>query len=295
MIPAKKSLGQNFLKSKEALRALVEAGGVTSEDVILEVGPGKGVLTEELVKLAKKVIAVEKDDRLIELLNEKFKNEIAEGKLEILHQDILEFDPKLLSTTPPRAQPSQNASAGTVGTPPNLGGDGEVRYKIIANIPYYITGTFLQKFLESDVQPSTMVLMVQKEVAQRIATKDPATGQPSGKESILSISVKAYGTPKYIMTVKAKYFSPEPNVDSAIICINGISKDFFTTFSEQKFFEVVKLGFAHKRKMLIGNLSEKYPREQLLDVFAKVGMNEKARAEDLELSQWKQLIELLTN
>jgi hypothetical protein len=114
MIPAKKSLGQNFLKSKEALRALVEAGGVTSEDVILEVGPGKGVLTEELVKLAKKVIAVEKDDRLIELLNEKFKNEIAEGKLEILHQDILEFDPTSL-TTPPRG----------LGTPPNLGGDKE--------------------------------------------------------------------------------------------------------------------------------------------------------------------------
>jgi 16S rRNA (adenine1518-N6/adenine1519-N6)-dimethyltransferase len=254
MIPAKKSLGQNFLKSKEALRALVEAGQVTAEDTILEVGPGKGVLTEELVKVAKKVIAVEKDDRLIELLIEKFKPEIAEGKLELLNQDILEYDPSVLGN-----------------------------YKIIANIPYYITGTFLQKFLESDFQPSTMVLMVQKEVAQRIVARDE-------KESILSMSVKAYGNPKYIMTVKAKYFSPAPNVDSAIIAIYDISKGFFTDIPEQKYFEIMKLGFAHKRKMLIGNLSETYSREIILEAFAKAGINEKARAEDLELSAWKQLV-----
>lgn len=113
MIPAKKSLGQNFLKSKEALRALIEAGNIQPTDIILEVGPGKGVLTEELVKLAQKVIAVEKDDRLIELLEEKFKTEIESGKLEILNQDILEFDPRTISTTPPRG----------LGTPPKLGGE----------------------------------------------------------------------------------------------------------------------------------------------------------------------------
>jgi 16S rRNA (adenine1518-N6/adenine1519-N6)-dimethyltransferase len=255
MIPAKKSLGQNFLKSKEALRALVEAGKVGPDDVILEVGPGKGVLTAELLKLAKKVIAVEKDDRLIELLQETFTQEIAAGKLEIVHQDILEFDPSV------------------------LGGD----YKIIANIPYYITGTFLQKFLEHTFQPNTMVIMVQKEVAQRIVAKND-------KESILSMSVKAYGTPKYVMTVKAKYFSPAPNVDSAIIAIYDISKNFFNEFSEQKFFEIMKLGFAHKRKMLIGNLSEEYSREKLLGVFSYIGLSEKVRAEDITLEDWKNLI-----
>ncbi|MCC2631138.1 MAG: hypothetical protein K0S38_947 [Candidatus Paceibacter sp.] len=311
MIPAKKSLGQNFLKSKEALRALVEAGAVTSDDVVLEVGPGKGVLTEQLVKSAKKVIAVEKDDRLIELLTEKFKTEIAEGKLEIVHQDVLEFDPEVLGVEHPspsstvlpskgefpsselsginaisRIPPLKEVPTRFAGAPARRGRRGGGCYKIIANIPYYITGAFLQKFLESDLQPSRMVIMLQKEVAQRIVAKD-------GKESILSMSVKAYGKPKYVMTVKAKYFSPEPNVDSAIIVIENISKDFFNDFSEEKFFEIMKLGFAHKRKMLVGNLSEKYSREHLLAAFSQVGINEKARAEDLELSQWKLLIQAL--
>ncbi len=266
MIPAKKSLGQNFLKSREALRELVLAGQITADDIILEVGPGKGVLTAELVKLAKKVIAVEKDDRLIELLSEKFKTEIESGKLELVHGDILDIEP----TSP---------AFGTL----SLAGEG--RYKIIANIPYYITGTFFQKFLESEFQPSTMVVMVQKEVGQRIAAKDD-------KESILSMSVKAFGTPKYIMTVKAKYFSPAPNVDSAIIAIYDISKSFFKDFSEQKFFEIMKLGFAHKRKMLIGNLSEKFPREHVEQIIRDAGINEKARAEDLELSDWQKIIPL---
>jgi len=269
MIPAKKSLGQNFLKSKEALRALISAGEVTSEDTILEVGPGKGVLTEELVKLAKKVIAVEKDDRLISLLQEKFKTEIENGKLEVVHGDILELE------IPPLVYKR---------------GQGEIEpYKIIANIPYYITGTFLQKFLETEHQPSKIVVMLQKEVAQRIVAKD-------GKESFLSMSVRAYGEPKYVMTVKAKYFSPEPNVDSAILAINTISKKFFEnelhSFSEQRFFEIMKLGFAHKRKMLIGNLSEVYPRENVEKIIRDAGINEKARAEDLSLSDWQKIIPL---
>ena len=251
---AKKSLGQNFLKSKEALRSLISAGDIQPTDNILEVGPGKGVLTEELVKLAHKVIAIEKDDRLIELLSEKFKQEIEHNKLVILHQDVLEFNPE------------------------------ETSYKIIANIPYYITGTFIQKFLEADFQPTKMVIMVQKEVAQRIVARD-------GKESILSISVKAYGEPKYIQTVQAKYFSPEPNVDSAIILINNISKSFFSEFSEKTFFEVVKTGFAHKRKMLIGNLKNNqiYKSKNLEELFATLNISPKARAEDITLEDWKNL------
>ncbi len=255
MIRAKKSLGQNFLKSKEALRALVSAGEVGPDDIILEAGPGKGILTTELVKTAKKVIAIEKDVRLIGDLKEKFLGEIKVGKLELIEGDILEFESSLDN------------------------------YKIIANIPYYITGTFLQKFLEGKNQPSKMVLMLQKEVAQRIVARD-------NKESILSISVKAYGAPKYIMTVKAKYFSPEPKVDSAIILIDKISKDFFTDFSEEHFFKIVKTGFAHKRKMLIGNLSEIFPKQVVLEAFQKAGIDEKARAEDIKLEQWRQLAAL---
>jgi 16S rRNA (adenine1518-N6/adenine1519-N6)-dimethyltransferase len=254
MIPAKKSLGQNFLKSKEALRALISAGEITSDDIVLEVGPGKGVLTAELLKLAKKVIAVEKDHRLIELLQEKFKTEIETRRLEVVEGDILEYRPDYIPA-----------------------------YKIIANIPYYITGTFLQKFLESEYQPTKMVIMLQKEVAQRIVARDD-------KESILSMSVKAYGNPKYVMTVKAKYFSPAPNVDSAIIAISDISKNFFIDFSEKEFFALMKLGFAHKRKMLVGNLSGTYSRERILEAFARATINEKARAEDISLHDWRKLL-----
>lgn len=277
-IPAKKSLGQNFLKSKEALHALITAGGIQSEDIILEVGPGKGILTRELVKAAQKVIAIEKDHRLIQALISEFSQEIAAGKLKIIEGDILEFDPESLCQ------------------------EGE-EYKIIANIPYYITGTFLQKFLESTFQPERMVLMVQKEVAHRIVARD-------GKESILSISVKAYGTPTYIMTVKAKYFSPQPKVDSAIILIENISKEFFKDFSEADFFRIVKAGFAHKRKMLVNNLGEalkgvalRGDKRQSRDttsrlsitafvreILTQCGINEKARAEDLSLSQWRKIV-----
>ena len=176
MFKTKKSLGQNFLKSQKALEDIISAGRISKKDCVIEIGPGKGALTTHLIKTGAKVIAIEKDDRLISELNEKFPT------VKIIHDDILKFDlnsiPKLISTS---------------------------TYKLIANIPYYITGEIIEKYLSSKYQPSTMVLMVQKEVADRIVAKD-------GKESILSIAVKVYGKPKYISIVKKKYFSPEPNL-----------------------------------------------------------------------------------
>jgi 16S rRNA (adenine1518-N6/adenine1519-N6)-dimethyltransferase len=222
---AKKHLGQNFLKSKPALHAMCEAGGVNEKDIILEIGPGKGALTEKLLEKAGVVIAVEKDIDLFNFLQEKFRGEIKSGKLILIKDDILDFNPAtyyLLPTT----------------------------YKVIANIPYNITGAIIKKFLSCNEQPQTMVLLVQKEVAERIVARD-------GKESILSLSVKAYGTPKYIMKVGKRFFSPEPKVDSAILLINNISKNFFDKISEEAFFEIIKAGFAHKRKVLIANLKEK--------------------------------------
>jgi 16S rRNA (adenine1518-N6/adenine1519-N6)-dimethyltransferase len=271
-IPAKKSLGQNFLKSKLALHKMLEAGEVNNTDVILEVGPGKGVLTEKLLEKAQKVIAVEKDYRLIELLQEKFATEITNGKLELINADILDDRPFIKEE--------------------------EKSFKIIANIPYYITGQFLRKFLETNHQPSKIVVMVQKEIAQRIVANDK-------KESLLSISVKVFGTPKMIMKVDKENFSPAPKVDSAILLINNISKKFFTEnkILEKDFFKILHAGFAHKRKMLIGNLKEwlkKNPSTCHVDVsldkiFTEIKLSEKVRAEDITLNDWVSLVQKFTN
>ncbi|MEI6057718.1 MAG: rRNA adenine dimethyltransferase family protein, partial [bacterium] len=207
---AKKSLGQNFLHAPHIVGKMVHEVGVEKSSIVLEVGPGKGVLTRGLLDVGAKVIAVEKDDRAIGFLAEKFAPKIATGQLTVIHQDVLEFEP---------------SSAGLISG----------NYLIAANIPYYITGEFLRKFLETDCPPKRMILMLQKEVAKRIV------GEESGgngkkpktiKESILSISVKAYGVPKYIVTVPARHFRPVPKVDSALILIDTISKTFFSATAD---------------------------------------------------------------
>ena len=247
LLKPKKSLGQNFLKSEKIAREIAEAGEVGPEDIVLEVGPGKGILTEELLKKAKKVIAVEKDEQLAELLRTKFCDSRKVSSLEVVSGDILKFNPT------------------TYNLQPNS-------YKIIANIPYYITSHLLRTFLESDNQPSLMVLMVQKEVAERIvgvkreakqnfsrftlprsaagsdASQNFASPLSSAtKESLLSVSVKAYGRPEIIRYVPASYFSPAPKVDSAALKISGISKEFFQKISEKKFLKRSKKVFPKKK------------------------------------------------
>jgi len=300
MSKLKKSLGQNFLKSEKIAQEIVEAGEVGLDDIVLEVGPGKGILTAELLKKAKKVIAVEKDEELVGFLCDKFKNN---PRLEIIQGDIL--DPEIFNFQ--------------FSIFKKLSNDSIFKYKIVANIPYYITSHLLRTFLENPPnggQPSLMVLMVQKEVAERIVgTKSeakrnfsrftlPRSGAgsdasqnfalPRSKESILSISVKAYGRPEIIRNVPAGYFSPAPKVDSAVIKISNISKNFFQDIDEKKFFETVKKGFSQKRKMLINNLKAGFPSTS--DVEGKVvacNIGEKARAENISLEQWKCLTFLM--
>jgi 16S rRNA (adenine1518-N6/adenine1519-N6)-dimethyltransferase len=278
---AKKSLGQNFLKSEPALRKIVETGEIKMDDVVLEIGPGKGALTKKLLEKAGVVIAVEKDYELFGFLKMKFEKEIADKKLILLNEDILEFNVnvKLSSKS----------------------------YKLIANIPYNITGAILKNFLTEKNQPERMVLMVQHEVAKRIVARD-------GKESVLSISVKAYGEPSLIMKVPARYFSPAPKVDSAVILIKNISRKNFVIIpppplappptlggggsrvsmdvtrhdfakSEERFWEIVKAGFAHKRKKLSGNLKNV---ECQRDTLTELGNK---RAEDLTMADWFKLAE----
>lgn len=250
MIP-KKSLGQHFLTNTNIVSSIVDAGEVSARDTVLEIGPGRGVLTEELLKREAKVIAVEKDAELLPFLEEKFKKEIANNRLVLINDDILTFQ-----------------------IPDS--------YKLIANIPYYITGAIIRKFLTAEHQPSKMVLLVQKEVAERIVARDK-------KESLLSISVKAYGIPKYIKTVKAGSFTPPPNVDSAILLIEDITRDLFQGVSEDRFFEILHAGFAHKRKQLFGNLRAVFDEKFLEERLKRCSIHKNARAEDLSLNDWKNL------
>ena len=288
---AKKTLGQHFLKSEPALKKIIEAGEGKKGDIILEIGPGRGALTEKLLERAGLVIAVEKDRELFEFLKTKFARVIAGEKLILVNDDILNFDME------------QNVLEGTLGrrdgagqrkfSAENFRGESENilrNYKIIANIPYNITGAILKKFLTARNQPERMVLMVQQEVAKRMLGRrentsysKPSHGRKLGKESILSISVKAYGEPRMVMKVPARYFSPAPKVDSAVIAIKNISREIFKkhNVSEENFWEIVKAGFAHKRKKLSGNLKNLVSLEK-----TNLAVFKDKRAEDLSLTDW---------
>jgi 16S rRNA (adenine1518-N6/adenine1519-N6)-dimethyltransferase len=198
------------------------------------------------------VVAVEKDHRLIPLLREKFSGQ----PLEVIEGDALTVDVSKIF------KPDE-------------------RYTLAGNIPYYITGALFKKFLSAEHQPTRLIFLVQKEVAERIAR--------SKKESILSLSVKAYGTPRYIKTVPAGAFSPPPEVDSAILAVENISRENFATAAhEARFFELVRAGFAHKRKLLGSNLAPLLGTEHS-DILKNVGMLPNVRAEDVPLSAWLEL------
>lgn len=275
---AKKSLGQNFLTNQGVIRKMRNAADPAKNDVILEIGPGLGALTGELLGAAGKVVAVEADRLLVAELGRAFAEQIRQGTLSLIQGDILKFDPETLKTCD----------------------DGLLKpYKIVANIPYHLTGAIIEKFLSASFQPSIMVLMIQKEVAERIIAKHRGTGRKAGmpgKESILSIAVKAYGTPAYISTVKAGSFSPAPAVDSAIIAVSDISRgNFVTRHHEEVFFQVVKAGFAHKRKTLAGNLKNILEPAFVDEACARADLKPNARAEDLGIKEWLLLSRFVYN
>ena len=253
----KKSLGQHFLRSEKALGDIISAGALSSKDTVLEIGPGEGVLTECLLATGAKVIAVEKDNTLIPILTEKFKKEIKKNKLVIIEGDALDFDLKKYKLS-------------------------EGKYKLIANIPYYITGAILRRFLEKVSRPSIIVILVQKEVAERIVARNK-------KQSILSVAVQVFGIPKIVSIVKRGSFVPAPTVDSAILSISINNTVVIPTI----FFDIVHSGFAHKRKLLIRNLESIRPKEKILSAFSTLHISPSIRPEDLSSSMWLKLAELL--
>ncbi len=262
----KKSLGQNFLINRGVLNKIVEVAEISKEDVVLEVGPGTGNLTEKLAERAFWVVAIEKDSRLIEPLKEKFKDsnvEIVEGNILKIDIGVLLDHSILLSKA-----------------------SGNVKYKVVANIPYYITSNLLRTIFEKWPRPKLIVLTVQKEVAQRIVAKPPDM-------NLLALSVQFYAEPKIIGYISRGSFRPMPNVDSAIIKLKPRVFEVEPPMEVQprKLFRLIKAGFSEKRKQLVNNLAKNFGimREDMLKIFEKVGIEPNIRTENLSLSQWIEL------
>ena len=256
---AKKSLGQNFLIQPQIVIDIVKASCAKEGETVVEIGPGTGLLTKQLLETGARVIAVEKDTRLIGVLSEKFASYIESGSFTLIEGDILETTLTL-----------------------------KEEYRVIANIPYYITGKIIRTFLEREHPPTSMTIMVQKEVAQRIIARDQ-------KESLLSVSVKAYGTPEYVRTVKAGNFAPIPKVDSAVLHIKDISHANFKNTSASHFFEILHAGFGSKRKKLFKNLKPFNVDNRVAVAFEDCSIEKGLRAEDLSVSDWVCLANKLHN
>ncbi|MCX6763026.1 MAG: 16S rRNA (adenine(1518)-N(6)/adenine(1519)-N(6))-dimethyltransferase RsmA [Candidatus Moranbacteria bacterium] len=252
----KKSLGQNFLTDENIARKIVESANLSSTDNVLEIGPGEGILTGCLAESGTHVLAIEIDRNLENILIKKFpKNR----NIKIIFSDILKANlPKLIEENN-----FQN-------------------YKVVANLPYYITSKILRLLLETKFPPKEMILMVQKEVGKRIVAQDE-------KESILSISVKFYADPEILFEVPRENFEPAPVVDSAVIRIKR--KKDVPEIDIQKFFSLVKAGFSAKRKMLANNLSSalSISKDELSERMQKAGLAPTVRAEKLKVEDWTKL------
>ena len=249
MITAKKSLGQNFIVNEGIIKKILDASEVGKDDIVLEIGPGTGLLTQALITRAKKLIAIEKDSSLVPILRDKFKN----YNVEIIEADILEFVPELPADS----------------------------YKVVGNIPYYLTSHLLRVILEQWPKPQNIVLTIQKEVAQRIMVKPP-------NMNLLALSVQYYTEPKIIARVSRGSFRPMPKVDSAVIKLtprDGVSTNL-------KLFNLIRAGFSQKRKLLLSNVSDHLStnKETLRKTFQELNIPETSRAENLSLVQWQELL-----
>lgn len=260
-----RSKGQNFLINEKIYDDIVKAADINKGDIVLEVGPGLGFLTARLAKAAGQVIAVELDDQLATYLQMAVDAQDLDN-VRIVNQDILKFNVA-------KELPADRS------------------YKIVANLPYNITSVFLRNFLSSQRQPATLVLMLQKEVAQRIVAQAPDM-------SLLALSVQYYAKPYIVREVKAGNFWPEPEVDSAVIrldCQLLDSKDSAQVEADRLFFRIARSGFSAKRKMLKNNLSVGLSLDQdiIIRAFNQAGLKLTVRAEELSLENWRKLVAAL--
>lgn len=245
---AKKYLGQNFLIDKDVLTTIVTTANIQPTDDIIEIGPGLGVLTNELAKLAKKVTTIELDSTLLPILKETL---AAHKNIQILNQDALHFSPCFK------------------------------KYKVVANIPYNITSPLINLFLQADLKPESMTLLVQKEVAEKICLTEPDM-------TVLSLQVALFGTAKLIKKVSANSFYPAPKVDSAILHItlyHPTDPNFIETQKALQILNLAKKAFSQRRKMLSNTLSDH--KEAML----KAGIAPNRRPETLSIKEWRSLLD----
>jgi 16S rRNA (adenine1518-N6/adenine1519-N6)-dimethyltransferase len=248
--PPLKRLGQNFLTDKKAVAKIIEAAQVGPKDTIVEIGPGTGALTLELAKKAGQVIAIEKDERMCSLLEKTLADF---GNVKVLNQDI-------------RFWPGPEKGV----------------YKVVANLPFYLSSLIIRNFLERANQPEDMVLIIQKEVAQRINAKVPDM-------SLLAVAVQFYAKTKIISYLSKKSFWPQPEVDAAIIQITPLKQ--LKKVEPEKFFLVAKAGFSQPRKKLINNLANKLKikKEEVEKWLLDNNLSLDQRAETLSLEDWIKL------
>ena len=258
---ARKSLGQNFLIDGAALDRIVAAADLTPAGTVLEIGPGLGALTRRLAQAAGRVIAVEIDQNLIPLLRDTL---AGYSNIELVHGDILKLDLSSLV--------------------------GESFYKVVANLPYYISAAVIRRLLEAPARPSLLILTLQLEVAQRLVAGP-------GEMSLLAVSVQFYGAPVIVTRIKAGSFYPAPKVDSAVVRIDVHAQPPVAVPDVDHFFAVARAGFGQKRKQLHNALriGLSLPAEVVEAALAKAGIDARRRAETLALEEWAALAETLPN
>ncbi|HMN19328.1 MAG TPA: 16S rRNA (adenine(1518)-N(6)/adenine(1519)-N(6))-dimethyltransferase RsmA [Candidatus Moranbacteria bacterium] len=264
-VKAKKSLGQNWLKDEEVLQRIIQDASLSGEDVVLEIGPGQGALTEKLAAACKKVVAIELDDRLVPILENKFSQN---SRVEIIHGDILRINlPELIAKQGMRGR----------------------GYKVVANIPYYITAPIIRLLLETTYPPKEIYLLVQKEVAERIVASP-------GAMSVLAVSVQYYADARYLFTVCKESFYPVPKVESAVVkIVLNDQEESVNADGAKRFFKVVRAGFSAKRKTLANNLaaSLQLDKKSIEDGLAEMGFSKAVRAQELSVQDWKKLAKKL--
>jgi len=276
----KKSLGQNFLVDPAHRAHIVAAAGLTPDDTVLEVGPGSGVLTELIAAQAGRVIAVELDDRLIPLLRERF---AGQPHVTIIHGDILKLDVGELLTDDERRTTNDDASSWVIG-PSSFAG-----YKVIANLPYYITSAAIRHLLEANPPPELLVLTVQHEVAERMIASPP-------EMSLLALGVQFYCTGQIVGHIPAGAFYPVPKVDSAVVRLARRAASPVAEVTADAFFRTARAGFSRPRKQLRNSLAAGLgaPPAQAEAWLAAAGIAPQRRAETLTLAEWGALARVVT-